>query len=255
VKYYQRAYGTDLHGVFVYSSDLKSTKVGALAQARGQQEAGVQSDGELGVSALAPQSALTPFIKTMKDQGSNYSLTSAAVQTVVGMRKEAKLQGVVSDDIVWECSACYSRHVIESGGADVEGQYVPIFHLPFTEGKHNKSVANFVEFTGKNRLDSFAGWSWATGLLFRDAVKAIVDRSGKNGLTRRALLDELGQIHDFDADGMFGALDIANHGPTPCFVLMQVKSGEFVRVHPRKPGTLDCKKSNLIEYESNILGS
>ena len=36
---------------------------------------------------------------------------------------------------------------------------------------------------------------------------------------------------------------------------MQVKNGEFVRVYPKKPGTFDCKKSNNIEVETNLLNA
>jgi Periplasmic binding protein len=254
LKYYRRTLGGDRHGVFVFSSDLKSTRIGGLGVSRGFQAGGVQSDGEEGVSALAPQSALTPVIQIMKDQDSNYSLTAAAVQTVVGMRKEAKLQGLDSKDIVWECSACYSDVVLKSGGPDVEGEYTQIQHLPFTEGAQNKSMANFIKFIGKTNIDDFGAYAWAAGLLFRDAVNAVVKKSGDNGLTRQALLDELSKIHNFDADGMWGKTDIANHDLTPCFVLMQIKHGEFVRVYPKKPGTFDCTKSNVIEYQSDILG-
>lgn len=47
---------------------------------------------------------------------------------------------------------------------------------------------------------------------------------------------------------------IANRIPTPCMMVTQVQDGEFVRVYPKKPGTLDCKKRNTVEVETDLLG-
>ena len=87
-----------------------------------------------------------------------------------------------------------------------------------------------------------------------DAVDTVVQKSGDNGLTRKALLTSLSQIHNFNADGMFGTTDIGNRVPTPCFMLLQVRNGKFVRVYPTKPGTLDCTKSNEFDIKANLSG-
>jgi hypothetical protein len=44
---------------------------------------------------------------------------------------------------------------------------------------------------------------------------------------------------------MLGPTDVGGHKPSPCFVLMQVKGGKYVRVFPKQPGTLDCNPNNL----------
>jgi hypothetical protein len=35
-------------------------------------------------------------------------------------------------------------------------------------------------------------------------------------------------------------------------VLMQVKSGKFVRVWPKEKGTLDCSKQNLVDVNLDL---
>jgi ABC-type branched-subunit amino acid transport system substrate-binding protein len=256
IKYYERATGDDLHGVFVYSNDLKSAAVGGLTLARGAQSGGVKSDAETGISSRAPQSAYTPVVQQMKDSGSNYALNSGPFNAMVSLRKEAKLQGVDTDSVVWDCfSNCYDHQLIEQGGADVEGQYATINHLPFTEAKQNKALAAYLQGVGEDEATGFGAYAWLAGLLFRDAVNNIVERDGVNGLTRAALLEELANIHDFTGDGMWGETDVGNHVPTGCFVLTQVQDGEFVRVHPKKPGTFDCKKSNRIEIQEDLFGT
>jgi hypothetical protein len=256
VKYYQRTINKKLHGAFVYSNDLKSAAVGGLSLARGAQGGGVKSDGETGISARAPQSAYTPVVQQMKDADSNYALNSGPATAMVALRKEAKLQGVNPDDIVWDCfSNCYDKGFIEQAGADAEGQYVTLTQLPFNEGKSNKALANYIKFAGADNVDGFGTYAWLAGLLLRDSVNAIVKRDGVNGLTRAALLAQLKSTHAFDGDGMWGTTDVGNHVPSPCFMITQVKGGDFKRVYPKKPGTFDCKKGNEIEIHEDLFGS
>lgn len=256
VKYYEKAVDKDLHGAFVYSNDLKSAAVGGLTLARGAQAAGVTSDGETGISARAPQSAYTPVVQQMKDSGANYALNSGPFSAAVALRKEAKLQGIDPESVVWDCfSNCYDQQLIEQGGADVEGQYATINHLPFSEKQQNKALAAYVNGVGENEATGFGAYAWLAGLLLRDSVNAIVERDGVNGLTRAALLEQLANTHDFTGDGMWGKTDVGDHVPTGCFVLTQVQDGEFVRVHPKKAGTFDCKKSNSIEIQEDLFGA
>jgi hypothetical protein len=52
---------------------------------------------------------------------------------------------------------------------------------------------------------------------------------------------------------MLGTTNIADHQTTPCYVLMQVKNGKFVRVAPSKKGTFDCKARNRIEIKLDLI--
>ncbi len=254
-KYYLRTIDKGLHGPFVYSSDTRSGSVASLTIARGQQAAGIKSDGETGISARAPQSAYTPVVQQMKDNESNYAMGIGFFGYVVSLRKEAKLQGIDLNDIVWDCLAnCYDKRFIEQLGADAEGQYVTLAQLPFNEKKRNKALSNFIKFAGADNVDGFGSYAWLAGLLFRDSVNAIVERGGVNGLTRAALLEQLRNTHAFDGDGMWGTTDVGNHVPSSCFVLTQVKQGDFKRVYPKRPGTYDCKNSNRIEIQGDFLG-
>ena len=48
----------------------------------------------------------------------------------------------------------------------------------------------------------------------------------------------------FDADGMIGDTNVGERIPSPCFALLQVKGGKFVRVFPKKAGTFHCDPKN-----------
>ena len=255
ILYERKAFGKKLHGVFIYGSDLRSSTVAGLSIHRAAQDAGVTSDGEFGLSARATQADMTPVVREMQERGSNFAQVVSTGGIAAALRKEAKLQGLDPEAIVWDCgSQCYEPAFIEQGGADVEGQYAGLQQLPLHETKQNKELATYVKSAGKANVSGFGSYAWIASVLFRDAVNAIVEKSGVNGLTRKALFDQLAATKKFDANGMWGSVNIADRIPSTCFMMLQVQDGEFVRVHPKKPGTMDCAKKNLVTYQDDLLG-
>lgn len=244
-KYYQREFGKNLHGVTVNTNDLASAhnaiEVGyALAKS-----AGIDIDAEFNVSARSPQSAYTPIVQAIRDNEATIVMDQLNFASNVALRKEAKLQGVTTVK-VWSCPvSCYEKAFLEQGGADVDDHFVPLTFLPFDETKSNKMLASFVRYTGKDKVTGLGAAAWAAGILLRDTVDRIVDEDGVNGITRAALLEALAATHDFDAGGMFGHIDIGEKRPSACGVMMQVQDGDFVRIYPKKPGTLRCDEKNI----------
>jgi ABC-type branched-subunit amino acid transport system substrate-binding protein len=231
----------DLHGVWIIPSDLKSTIRASLPAVKAAQEAGIESDGEYQKSALSTQAEFTPIMQAVKEAGSTYVYQGLEYKSALQIRNEAKIQGV--DTVkAWECNvSCYDQRFLEEGGEDVEGQYVWIQFVPFNEAKQNKGLATFLKaIGGADEADGFAAQAWAATLFFRDAANAVVEADGENGLTRARFLEEAEKIHDFTADGMLGPIDVGGRKVVDCFVLLQVKKGKFVRVFPKKKGTVDC---------------
>lgn len=253
VKYHLRTQ-KQLHGIFVYGNDLQSGAIAGIALARVNQGGGVKSDGEIGISAEAPQSAYTPIVQQMKTKNANYVLNVNTSASLVDQRKEAVLQGVNAKKVIWDCfSNCYDPSLIQQGGADVEGTYVTLSGLPFNETKSNPALAAYLKAVGASKVDGFGEYAWTDAMLFRDSVEAIVKKSGNNALTRKALLAQLASTTNFNADGMWGTTNVAQRIPTPCFLVMQVKSARFTRVYPSAPGTFDCNKSNGINVKANLI--
>jgi ABC-type branched-subunit amino acid transport system substrate-binding protein len=239
-KYYTKR-NKDLHGVFTLAGDLRSTTNAALPLIAMYKSFGVKSDGEFKVSGLSPQAAYTPIVQEIKAKNSTYVLNNVDYKANVLLRKEAQVQGVTSVK-VWDCALqCYDRRTIEEGGDAVEGQYVSLFIVPFEEAKQNKSVDNYLKnLESRDQADGFGAQAWAAGLFFRDVVNKVVEADGENGLTRARFLEEAAKIHDFTADGMLGPTDVGGRKVGRCGMILQIKNGKFVRVSPKKKGTLDC---------------
>ncbi len=254
--YYEKKFGKKLHGGYILSGDLKSAENANRASMTQMQSAGsgIKQDFEALLSATAPQSAYTPIVQQLKQNSSNYAQSGGVFGTTVLLRKEAKLEGLNDPKFVWDCTLqCYDRKLIEQGGSDVEGQFVSTLFLPFEEAKFNKSLANYLKYTGKDKADGFGIQAYSSGLLLSQAVEQIVKANGVNGVTRKALFDQLETINDFDAGGMIGKTNIAARETSSCYVLTQVKGGKFVRVTPTKKGTFDCKPRNRLEIKLDLI--
>ena len=127
--------------------------------------------------------------------------------------------------------------------------------LPFEEASVNTTVANFVKYMKKvgGTPDQFSAYSYAAMLAFADAVNAIVKSDGVNGLTRTNLITAIKGLTDFDAGGMLGKRSFKDGKITSCFMVVQFKSGKWVRQYPTKKGTFDCKASNATEVKGNLI--
>jgi hypothetical protein len=254
-RYYEKKFGDNLHGIYVFGNDSQAARDATFASVAAVRDIGIKTDGDFDRSARATQSEYTEIVQAMKNAGSNYGQCTSSYPCTVLLRKEAALQGLTGVK-VWDCgSACYDPGFLSSGGSTVDGQYVDTTFLPFlnkADQKANKMVANFVKYTGASNAASYGAYTWAAGIAFRDAVNAIVKRDGVNGVTRKAILAELANIHSFDAEGLIGTIDLAGRKISRCDVTMQVKNGAFVRVNPTKPGTYSCSPKNVISRKLDL---
>jgi len=245
----------DLHGVFVYDSDVPTLKVSFLPQFQVDNNTlGVKADGTgfFPEPGAAPQSALTPVVAQMKSAGSTFVYLGGTPSNSILLEREAKLQGVNSVK-VWACdSGCYDQSFITQGGSIVNGTYANLNNLPFyTEYQSNPALSGLVkQLGGVSNLNNNALDAYETALLFQNAVTKAVANGGT--LNRQTLFAALKNEHAFNADGIIGTTDIGNHVPSSCVVVAQVQNGQWVRAYPSKPGTFDCGSSNLATVEMNI---
>jgi hypothetical protein len=234
--------GLTLHGLFLVPGDLPTTVQSATYQILAQQQAGITFDATPKVSGADAQPAYTPRVQIIKAKSSNYVYDGSNDVAEIRVRKEALAQGVNSVKI-WACSlACYTANELSQGGSAVEGTYVWMAFLPFEEASYNAADAAYIANVPKP--DSFGAQAWMAALAFQQVVNKIVATSGPNAITRASVLNGLKNIGQFDADGWMAPTDL--RGFSPCFMMMQIQNGKYVRVYPAKPGTFDCSPSNVV---------
>jgi len=252
--YYLKKFGKNaLHGTYVYPSDLKSAKNTQVPAFTAQQDAGIKQDSTFDVSGRAPQSDYTPIVQSMKDNGATYARHGGNDAGIIALRKEAKIQGVNTVK-VWDCSLqCYDKDLVSSeNAADTEGQFVWVPFVPFEESKQVPMTAKFLKYIGRDKADGFSVQAFASGLILTELVDNAIAAGGDAALTRKAVLGEAPKLTSFNAEGMFGDVNIGDRVPSPCYALMQIKSAKFVRVHPKKAGTLDCDPKNIYTQKMNL---
>jgi hypothetical protein len=254
--WYQGRFGNALHGILIDSADVKSTRDAQFVLHGGifDPQVGIGLDAEFPLSGSVLQSGYTPLVQAINQHHSNVALCANPAPYTINLRKEAQLQGVTGVK-VWDCyNTCYDPSFLTRGGTDVEGQYVAIANLPFSETTANAMQANFIRFTGRDKANVYSEPAFSTGILLRDAVHTVVARWGSDALTRAHLFAALNDVHEFDADGIIAATpDLAAKQVSPCYILLQVRHGEFVRVHPTRPGTYDCRRRNVIRRKLDLL--
>jgi ABC-type branched-subunit amino acid transport system substrate-binding protein len=226
--------------------DLPTTIQSSISNVDAQAQAGVTWDATPKVSGADTQPAYTPRVQIAKAKGSNYVYDGSNDVAMVRMRSEAAAQGLSSVKL-WACSlACYTKLFLTQGGANVEGTYLWIQYLPIEEANLNASEGAYVKAIGDKEV-SWAAQSWQAALAFKQAADTIVQKSGPNALTRASLMQALNGMTDFTAGGWIGKKSLHGAGTfSPCFVILQVQNGKFVRVYPTQPGTMDCNPSNVV---------
>jgi ABC-type branched-subunit amino acid transport system substrate-binding protein len=240
IQWFKKHVSTDLHGIFVVPNDLPSTITSSTSLFTAVERAGVKQDAEYGVSGIATQSGYTPIVQAIKSHQSTWVMNGADFSGTMKMRKEAVVQGVTGVK-VWACSLqCYAPNFIKQGQAAVENQYSWLQLLPFEDKGSNASLDAFLQYDTKP--DAFGEQAFSAGLLFQQAIEAIVAKSGPNAITRASVLAQIRTVHDFDAGGMIVKTDVAGKTPSNCIAIVQVQSGKWVRVDPVKKGTFDCSE-------------
>jgi ABC-type branched-subunit amino acid transport system substrate-binding protein len=244
-KYYIKQLKGDAHGALLMSNDTPDARRSGSANLATAQKAGIKADIEVALSSRDPQSAFTPVVQKMKEDSSNFAYLAMSLNSAIQLRQEAALQGIPNDDVVWMCpSPCYDEEAVKDTGDTLENEQITLTFTPFEEAPQNKMVANFVKYTGKDKVDGFGVWGWASAIAFQQVLEAAVKKDGVNAVTRANLLAGLKNLRSFDAGGMIGTADVGGKIATPCFMLVEWKNGKYTRVHPKKKATFDCKKSN-----------
>jgi hypothetical protein len=229
-----------LHGLYLAASDTPSLVQSAAYLIAGQEAAGVKFDATPKVSGFDTQTAYTPRVQLIKAYGSNYVFNGSNDVAMIRMRKEAQAQGVTSVK-VWGCTlACYTSDMLSQGGAAVNGTYLATSFLPFEEASSNAEDQAYVSSVPS--LTTWGAQAWQAALAFTQVVDRIVAANGPNAVTRAAVLDGLRHIGQFTANGWIGATDLRDL--TPCFIVLQIQDGKFVRVYPAQRGTFDCDPAN-----------
>ena len=90
-----------------------------------------------------------------------------------------------TDSVVWQCtSACYDQKAMAAAGDAMNGEYVDLGFLPFSEAKSNKTLAGYLKYIGKDNANAFGVYGFEAVLAFKEAAehRGQVDRRAHAGV-------------------------------------------------------------------------
>ena len=180
----------------------------------------------------------TADVVRMKDAGVEYlDLRNAALPQIAPILSAAAQQGWKPQ--VMMTNATYDKNLFDlladpsaADGLVMDQQYAMFLG---EDAATTPVVQTFLDYMKKvapdQAVDLFAAYSWASADLFVDALTA----AGQNP-TRADVLAALGNIHEFDGDGMVATADPGAHKPPECWMLVTIKDQGFERTLPEGTG-------------------
>ena len=134
-------------------------------------------------------------------------------------------------DVILQQTNFYDQAFLDAAGGAAEGVLLQSAFVPFEEAADNPATQQYLDIVeavdGKVALlgaQSVSAW-----LLFATSAKAC---DLENDLSRSCVLEQAGGITEWTGGGLHAATDPAANGGAPCYLMMQVQDGAFVRYHP-----------------------
>jgi ABC-type branched-subunit amino acid transport system substrate-binding protein len=236
-----------LRGVVITGNDLPAALALNTMTFDAEEAAGLEITQRFETSER--EENLDPFTQSLIESDANFAQSGLTVNFIV--RWHQNVTQLAPDlDLTWFCSSqCYDPNLFAAGADLVEGQYVSTLTLPFEEADQNPLLQQYLDLAeaGDYKVDSLGFQAFIAGLVLGDVIQGITDEQGPNAITRRAVLDGLSQLNDYEAHGLTGPTDIGDRQNSGCTVLLQAQGGTFVRVYPEEPGTFNCEADNRVQ--------
>ncbi|MDQ2649704.1 MAG: ABC transporter substrate-binding protein [Actinomycetota bacterium] len=133
----------------------------------------------------------------------------------------------------------YGTSFISQAGSAAEGVTSWLRSLPTEEASSNPAMATFVEWMNRvspgSPMDLFSIDSYVATKAFLDTLEKI-----PGPITREGLVEQLAQLHDYDAEGMYAPIDLGRDLSKGCFMAMIVRNGAWERYVPSGSGNYLC---------------
>ncbi|MEY2478866.1 MAG: hypothetical protein QOG87_4181 [Actinomycetota bacterium] len=172
----------------------------------------------------------TPFVVDMKNQGVQYVTMVSDNNSVARLLKAIKSQNWQPKVRQFD-TVIYDQKFLQSAGAAAEGVYTFLNAVPLEEASSSKEYQLYIDTLKRSAggaPDGFFGlYAWSAARLFQQAL----EKTGPQA-TRAKIVEYLQGLHSWDGHGLHPAHDIGNKTTANCQVVLQVKGGKFVRVHP-----------------------
>jgi ABC-type branched-subunit amino acid transport system substrate-binding protein len=212
----------------VYAAQSTS-RSGGLAYEPDMTAAGMQV--VLKSEVAITQTDYTGVATQIKNAGADMVITTLEVGGMAKLAQALKQQNYKLK-VPFYGGQAYSKKFLQQAGAAAEGTTLGVTYSPMEDAPMNPAVATFQQWYNRTApgadIDLFAIQSWA-------ATDMLVQAINKAGAPNRdKVLAALKTFTKFDANGLVAPINPAGKQPTPCFMVVAVEGGKWVRKFPAK---------------------
>jgi ABC-type branched-subunit amino acid transport system substrate-binding protein len=199
-----------------------------------------------------------PLVIAMKNQGVGFVTLTSSFEEIIPLQNEMALQGLEPEVTELETNF-YNAKYPEQAGSVADGTFVRLTAFPFEEADRNPATAEYLRALEAavpgSQPELLGVQAFSAALLWATAAKEL----GSN-LTREGLVEKLSSVHEWNGGGLHGTSDPGNNEPAPCFIVMKVEDGGFVREYPKEDqdpdvyrdgNGFDCSPENIVELRGN----
>jgi ABC-type branched-subunit amino acid transport system substrate-binding protein len=178
------------------------------------------------------------YIASMKAAGVTGLIFEATAGIYGAMASQMYATGYTIPFADWGAPA-YDPQFIATGGPGANGSILEQ-PLAMYEGEDAAAIPEVALFdkwynsvSGGQTPTLYAAYGWLSGMMFVQGINA------GGAPTRAALFNGLKTITNFDGNGLVAPVNPAAKTPTPCFIIIDVTNGKFVR-DPATPSGFTC---------------
>jgi ABC-type branched-subunit amino acid transport system substrate-binding protein len=173
-----------------------------------------------------------PLVVAMENQGIGFMTLTSSFEEIIPLQNEMALQGF--DPQLTELEAnFYNAKYPAQAGSVADGTILRLTVFPFEEADRNPATKQYLDALEAavpgSEPELLGVQAFSGALLWATAAKAL----GSN-VTRAGLVEQLQNIHAWDGGGLHGTSDPGNNVPSPCYLMMKVENGGFVREYPKE---------------------
>jgi ABC-type branched-subunit amino acid transport system substrate-binding protein len=166
----------------------------------------------------------------MKQKGVDFIITVAEVNAMSNLAKAFQSVGYFPK-VPFYGAQVYGKKFLQLAGPAAEGTKVAlIFAIP-EEAATNPAIASMATWYGRTApgadLDFFSVLSWVAADMFVNALKA----AGPDP-TQAKIIGELQKLTDYTGNGLVGTINPAQKKTSPCFHVIEVSGGKWVKTFP-----------------------
>ena len=216
----------------VYSDILTSQIVEQQYVEIAEQLGGVEVVQRIAYNSLGEVSWV-PIAQQLKSSGVR-ALSFIGVPEVLPPLTKAMEEINYQPELIMVDAGFYADVLLNRGGSSVDGVVIRTGYALFEEADRVKAVRDYLDMMADYRPDGkVAGLgmqSMSALMLFATVAKQCVIDNGE--VTRGCVMENVGKVTEWTGGGLHGPSSPGTNTPSPCYLMIEVKGGQFTRLYP-----------------------